>query len=449
MSCLPACLRALGLLLALALGPPALAQAPQRGFAITHYDLQLEPDFQARSIRGQLRLRLVAMRADLRHVALDAGALQIDAVREAGRALAADRQGTALIIRLATPAASGAERELLIDYHGTPTQGLSFHAEVQQVATAFATSQWMPSLDDPDARATFELRLLLPPGLLAVGNGEAGVPEAQSDGRVLWRWRLAQPMPGYLYGFAAGPFREVRASAGTVALRFLGPQSFSAAELAQVFSDSADMLAFYQERAGVPYPLNGYTQVLLHGPGAQEMAGFSVMGERYGRRVLHEPGAIWLGAHEAAHQWWGNGVTNRAWTHFWLNEGIATFMTAAYLEHRFGPEEYSRQIDAAAKKYEALRTQGLDKPLVFPDWKQPSAADRSLVYDKGAYVVHLLRQHIGEQRFWAGLRAYTRKHWGQSVVTADFQAAMEGAFGASLQGFFDRWVYLRLPDATK
>lgn len=98
---------------------------------------------------------------------------------------------------------------------------------------------------------------------------------------------------------------------------------------------------------------------------------------------------------------------------------------------------------AARDKYEALRQTGHDKSLVFANWHAPTAEDRSLVYDKGAYVTHLLRQHLGEQAFWDGLRAYTRQYWGKSVQTADFQHAMEQSSGRDLSDFFDRWVYLQ------
>jgi aminopeptidase N len=114
-----------------------------------------------------------------------------------------------------------------------------------------------------------------------------------------------------------------------------------------------------------------------------------------------------------AHQWWGNGVTNRSWRHFWLNEGIATFMTAAYMEHRFGKDMYLRQIDAARVKYHAVRDAGQDKSLVFPNWDSPTPADRSLVYDKGALVLHELRSLLGEDAFWMGLK-FIRKGTGAS-----------------------------------
>ena len=116
-------------------------------------------------------------------------------------------------------------------------------------------------------------------------------------------------------------------------------------------------------------------------------------------------------------------------------------------EQRCGRAEYLRHIDAAHAKYEALRAAGHDKPLVFASWTNPSAEDRSIVYDKGAYVIHLLREELGEDAFWAGIRLYTTRHWEQSITTPDFERAMAEAAGRGLTEFFARWVYA--PEALR
>jgi aminopeptidase N len=337
-------------------------------------------------------------------------------------------------------------QRIAIRYTGKPSNGLRFENESKQVSTAFSTSQWMPCLDDPAVRTALQLTLKLPPGLVSVANGVPDVPQAQSDGNSLHVWNMTLPMPSYLYGFAAGAFSVAEDVAGTTTLKYYGPSDvFDPSQLQQVFVDSADMLAFFIQRSGVGYPMPAYSQVMLMGPAAQEMAGFSVMGARYGTRVLADPQAIWLGAHEMAHQWWGNGVTNRSWRHFWLNEGVATFMTAAYMEHRFGYDMYQRLIDATRVKYHAVQDAGQDKSLVFPNWDSPTTADRSLVYDKGALVLHELRTLLGEETFWRGLKTYTQNHWGQSVETADFVRAMEEVSHRDLTAFFERWVYAKQP----
>ena len=203
------------------------------------------------------------------------------------------------------------------------------------------------------------------------------------------------------------------------------------------------MLDFFEERAGVKYADRTYTQVLAAGGVEQEMSSFTALKELYGKQLLENEQDLWLGAHEFAHQWWGNMVTCRDWNHFWLNEGIATFMAAAYLEHRFGREAYMREIETYKTNYEKVRAAGKDKSLVFPDWKSPTREDRTLVYDKGAYVMHLLREEMGEGAFWNGLRRFTRRHFGKSVITSDLVTAMEEANGKSLKDFFAKWVYLQ------
>ena len=154
-----------------------------------------------------------------------------------------------------------------------------------------------------------------------------------------------------------------------------------------------------------------------------------------------------LMAHEIAHTWWGNGVTNQAWTEFWLNEGLATFMSAVWLQQHDGEAAYQARVKAWRERLDALRAAGADKPLVFADWRKPSRNDRAVVYQKGAYVIHMLRQALGEDAFWLGIRDYTRANMGKSVTTADFKRAMEQASGRDLSAFFAKWAGTALTPA--
>lgn len=423
-----------------------LAAMAQSAWHPTHYALQLEPLFASETIVGSLQMEFSLGLRYVSSITLDSGDLRISSVKMGVKELAFAKHGATLRIDLPPGLPIHAVQRIAIRYTGKPSSGLRFDKESVQVSTAFSTSQWMPCLDDPSVRSALLLTLKLPAGLISVANGAPEVPQAQPDGTTLHAWNLALPVPSYLYGFAAGRFAVAEQTAGTIKLKYYGPGAvFDTSQLQQVFVDSADMLAFFVQRSGVDYPMPAYSQVLLMGPAALEMAGFSVMGARYGTRVLADPQAIWLGAHEMAHQWWGNGVTNRSWRHFWLNEGIATFMTAAYMEHRFGNEMYQRQIDAARVKYHAVRDAGQDKSLVFQNLDSPTATDRSLVYDKGALVLHELQSLLGEETFWRGLKTYTLKHWGQSVETADFVHAMEETSQQDLSVFFSQWVYAKQP----
>jgi aminopeptidase N len=426
----------------IAVGHPLAAPAHQLDapFDVIHYAAHVEPDITGGTVRGTVAVSVVAGADGLRTITLDRGVLQIDAVRQDDDELTFTTPPGQVEIRLRDPAAANERRRIQIDYHGAPRYGLELVPDRSQAYTIFSTSQWMPAVDAPAARATLDLTVVVPAGLVVVANGEAGAVSTLDDDRESHGFELATAAPSYTFGFAAGPFHEVDEEHGGVTLRYLA-DGFDDDALRRVFADTPAMLDFFVDRAGVPYAADTYTQALVVDTVGQEMTGFSLMSEEYGRRMLADPAASSLGAHEMAHQWWGNMVTCVDWRHFWLNEGFATFMAAAWMEQRFGRERYLAEVDAMRQRYERVRDEGNDKPLVFPDWNRPTSADRTLVYQKGAYVLHLLREQLGDDAFWDGVRHYTRTHFGQSVTTADFQEAMEQSSGRDLSAFFDEWVY--------
>lgn len=414
-------------------------------FDVINYEAEIEPDFADKSVRGKVSVSFKALSDNLEEIKLDAGNLEILTVKQGLQNLKFEKKDSFLIIRLIKPLKLNKEHKIDIVYRGIPKYGIRFFPEQSQVYTIFSTSQWMPCVDSPDDRATFRLELnFRQDDLLSVGNGHL-IERSMSlknkpQGYV---WEQKTPVPTYLFGFAAGKFREVKEIHKGVVFRYLASPQFSESEIRRIFQTTVGMLDFYESKAGMKYADGIYTQVLAAGNAAQEMGGFTVMNENYGREVLKDEKAIWLGAHEFAHQWWGNMVTNRDWTHFWLNEGIANFMTAAYFERRFGRADYLAKIEDYKNTYEKVRAAGKDKSLVFPDWNKPTREDRQLVYNKGAYVAHLLREELGEELFWKGFKEYTQKYWGKSVTTIDFQKTMETASGKNLTEFFNKWIYLK------
>jgi len=424
------------MLLALSLTASA---SERRGFDIQHYATSLDVDISAGTLAGETLVRFTAEHADLRQLVLDSGALTIDAAQHEGEAASVTQADGKTTITLAQPVPAGVESSVSLRYHGQPRFGLEFAAERNEVYTVFSTSQWMPSIDAPDERATLMLSLRLPSPLQVVAVGDALPSRQLADGRTEHRWHLRTPMPGYVYGFAAAPYRHVQQPHGSGSLHYYSVDR-SEPELRQLFAETGKMLDFFADRAGLAYS-GDYRQALVARTIGQEMAGLSVMSEAYGKEVLDDAGQTSLIAHEAAHQWWGNRVTCAGWEHFWLNEGFANFMTAAWLQHSQGEAAYQSMVQGWEKRVLALRAKGADRALVYPNWDKPTSDDRAVVYRKGAYVLHRLRVELGDEVFWRGLRAYTQANDGRSVVTADFQKAMELAAGRSLQGFFDVWIY--------
>jgi aminopeptidase N len=407
--------------------------------SLVHYAAELAIDIDAGAIEGTVVVTAVGRGGAVSSITLDCGELTIAAASLGGRPLRVTTAEHRVTLALPQPLRAGEKAHIAVRYHGQPRRGLRFFKAEQQAYTAFSTSQWMPVDDAPDQKATLALKLSVPSGSSAVASGEL-VARRPSRGATLFEWRQRTPLPTYVFGFAVGRFLTVGETHRGIRLDYAS-DSCSEAELRRIFAETKGMLEFFEDRAGVRYPGSRYSQVLAAGRVEQEVGSFTLLSESYGPRVLADPQDVWLMAHELAHQWWGNGVTCRDWNHFWLNEGLATFLASAYKEQRFGRDVYQREVDEWRGRYERVRQQGQDKPLVFPDWTNPTANDRALVYQKGAYVVHLLREHLGEARFWAGLRAYTRAFMGRSVTTLEFQRAMEQASGADLREFFERWVY--------
>lgn len=410
-------------------------------FDVIHYDAQVELDMAKKTVTGKVLIRLVAHTNNQAEIELDCGDLTIDAVRESGEVQKLARNGPRLSVLLTRPAQANEMRQIEVNYHGAPRRGLHFFPKRDQIYTVFSTSQWLVCVDKPYDKATLRLNLILPAGLQVVANGRLVAQRTLPQNKTAYEWLQETPVSTYTFGFAAGRFHVLTQQQGRLHLRYLSDR-FSDSQLQHIFRDTADMISFFEDRAGVQYTDTTYTQVLAAGGVAQEMSGFTVIRETYGREVLANKRAVWLAAHELAHQWWGNMVTCKDWTDFWLNEGMATFMADAYKEHRFGQQEYLSEIEESRQKYEVVRKGGKDRSLVFPDWLHPTEEDRVLVYDKGAYVLHLLRLELGERSFWAGIRHYTRTYWGKSVLTDDFQKAMERESGKSLKEFFAKWVYL-------
>lgn len=400
-------------------------------------DLEVRP--AEKTVAGEVVVELAGRSERLTEVELEAPELTIQGVWSGDRPLQHQTADGRLKIQLGKPLRRGETGKVRVRYSGSPTQGIRFSPE--QVFTFFHTSRWLISKSDPGDKATLTLRLTLPAELAAVASGRPMGRETLPDGRVRHAWREDRPYSTYLFGFAAARFREAVVKEGEVELRFLA-SGLTPEQLATVFADTGQMLRFFEQRAGVPFPHESYLQALLPEAPPQEMNRMSLMSEGYGRSVLADPREDYLVAHELAHQWWGNLVTCADWSDFWLNEGLATYMVAAYKEHHWGQEEYRREMLMSRLRYQRALDEGKPRPLAFTGWAKAEDMSGPFTYSKGALVLHLLRRELGDPAFWEGLRRYTRTAAasGGVVRTRDLQAAMEAASGKELGWFFAQWA---------
>lgn len=418
-------MRALALLLCL----PLAAETVPKGYAVRRYRVALRPDFAAKAFHGRETVAFRAQRA-LEDFRLDAHGLAVSSLRLDGRPAPFRCTGDQLVVQV--PPAAGTAHRVDFTYQVAPSAGV--HWEARQVYTAWATSHWMACDDDPSGLAALSLEVTVPKGMKVAGSGRLEASTARG-GFVTTRWVRTEPVPAFVFGFAAGDFHEATGKAGAVALRFLG-ERHDATQLRTIFTSTADMVAFFEAKAGVPLPGGRYTQLLVAGGPRQEVAAFTLLGSEIGDNTLKDPADLWLQAHELAHQWWGIGVACADWSDFWLNEGIATFLADAYLEHAFGPERYAKEMDLVRQHVEKAVQAGKARPLHFTGWTKVSEAGGSWPYNRGAWVLKLLREKLGDAKFWAGLRRYTTDNLGRAVTSEDFRKGMEAGSGEDLREFF-------------
>jgi aminopeptidase N len=404
---------------------------------VLHYSADIEPDISQKTINGRVTIVFNVISSG-KKISFDCGDLIIEKVLIHRKDIPFNVKDNKLSLELSGMPKQEQPYEIDIQYHGSPTRGINFFPALEQVYTVFSTSHWLVCKDSPDDKATLSMRITCPSNLKVVASGEME-KTASKGNKTVFECHQSKAFPTYTIGFAAGPFNELKDSTGNLELRYLS-SAYTPAELRRIFDETKSMIQFFEERSGVKYPGKSYTQVLGEGNVSQEMVGFTVMRLNYGKQVLADASEINLAAHELAHQWWGNSVTCVNWNHFWLNEGFAVFMSSAFKEFRFGRDYYLKDISTYQDAYEAVVKKGLDKPLTFQNWLNPTSDDRTLVYYKGAYVIHLLREQLGEKAFWEGMKQYTSIYYGKSVTSKDLQQVMEKVSAQDLSPFFSRWI---------
>lgn len=392
----------------------------QGGYDLQQTALTFTPNIQLHSIDALQVTRLRAETA-LRELRFDANALSIDSAEANGQAMTWRADDSALVLVLPRAFSAGETIELRIHYHGVPARGLLFEEGVYY--TSYFSCDWMfCALDRPGDKFRFS----------AVAIADGSVRKFSSDER--------QDYPAYVQGFGGGALREIHERAGAVELVYASAHA-SEADLRAMFASTPQMLRFFEERAGVAFPHRTFTQLLVRADEAQEAAGFTILGDALVRPILENPHEDWAIAHELAHQYWGNLLTCEDWSEFWLNEGLTTFMVAAWKQHRWGEEDYRREIDLAQQRWARAREAGWDRPLAFSGPYPDLRTRRSIQYSKGMLFLVTLRRELGEEAFWRGLRTYTRAHAGGTVESADLERAMEAASGRDLGALFAEWVY--------
>lgn len=452
---------------------------PARHFDHHHQAVELDiPDIQQAYLIGTTRIEATAVGSARAFLRLDSKGPIVHRATVDGRPANFTQEPGALLITLPEPVSPGRRVSVIIhymlDFARNRGVGLTYSAPVagaESITLASPqihaqgqpqhNSRWFPCHDAPNEKLTTEVICTVEDGYTVVSNGRlvstSAAPAATPDGppRTRWHWTQEQPHSPYLVTIAVGKFGRVDLGGPDSARPGLGMPVFGPAgsedAMASMFAQTAPMMAFFEERFGVPYPWHAYAQVIVRdfAAGGMENTGCTLLhaGTLRGRRGSQDA----LIAHELAHQWFGNLVTCNNWDHLWLNEGWASFSEALWDEHAAsrGPQDrsaaaYQRTIRrfVQTQRMRSLAEYPQIPPLVsnrFTDGDSVFMKSED-PYARGAIILHMLRMRLGDDAFFSGSTRYLKRHAHGTVTTDDFRRALEEVSGQSLRAFFDQWT---------
>lgn len=391
-----------------------------------------------------------------RVIDLDFGELTVDRVTQDSKELRFTHENGKLLVTLFDDAKLAELIPLTIDYHGKPKDGLILTKDKDGNPSAVGDNwpnrvhQWIPTLDHPSAKATVTFNITAPAALEVVANGQLDHFATSENGQKTWTYTEGRPIPPYCMIIAVGQFAKVTPLERAVTpLSYYVPLSERVLAL-KGFSPASSTLDFFT-RTVAPYPYEKLA--LIVGAtrfGGMENSSAIVFTSNLFNRAASPIGMsakfgvpvnnVNLIAHEIAHQWFGDSVTESTWSDLWLSEGFATYFAGLFLEREEGEDAFRVYMNNAALTVLAYEKKSL-KPIFDRDTENLMDLLNANNYQKGAWVLHMLRSQLGDDAFFRGIQNYYETHKHGTASTEELRAALEKASGKNLRPFFARWVY--------
>jgi len=429
--------------------------APDLPFKLEHILIDVAIDPKAKTVKGKTVQRIRTVAPDQTTITMDQVGLQIESAKISGKSAKHDIEGNKLKIELPQAPKPGETLEVEVTYFAhNPRRGLYFtgpdEAYPQKPYQVWSQGQdednrfWFPTFDYPNQKATSEVIATVPAGFTAVSNGALLKHEGNR-----FHYKLGTPHVTYLITLTVAEFSawEDKGPHGLPVQYFVAPGKEDDGKRA--FSNTPKMIEIYEKRTGVRYPYEKYSQVAvqdfifggMENTSATTQTDSTLHDERAHLDFSSDP----LVSHELAHQWFGDLLTCRDWSHGWLNEGFATFMERVWIEEHTGKDggwdeaKYYSYMDL--KEYLADDGGKYRRPIVCNTYQEPIDLFDTHLYQKGGLVLNLIRGVLGKDLFWKSINAYVERHKGQNVETLDLIRAIEDTTGRNLRQLFDEWLF--------
>jgi len=428
---------------------------------IKHIKLDLKVDIPKKIAGGTATIDLVALR-DLSSIRFDAVDFEVAGITMTRNGERRDvkylNDGNSITLLLSgTPLKEGDAATVVIDYAVIePSSGLHFFGPTDDEPDApyvvwsqgesITNRYWIPCFDNPNEMQTTEMIVTVAAGNTAISNGRLLGKKENADGTWTFHYLEDKPYAIYLVTLIVGEFyREQDTWRGKPVVYYVPMDR--AADLRRSFDNTPRMLEHFSNTFGVEYPWDGYTQTSVYGfGGGMENVSATTLGLRtlHDERAHLDVSSDGLVSHELAHQWFGDLVTCKDWAHLWLNEGFATFASAVWDEYDLGRDEYDYDIYGDMKS--AVRG-AKEKPVVDRAYESPGEMFDARTYPKGASILHMLRERVGDGDFWGSIKTYLETYAHTPVETSDLRKVFENHTGRSLERFFHDWT--RRPGAPE
>lgn len=389
-----------------------------------------------------LRLDLVNVSSEL-----DNKGMQVSSVMSDGKALAYTHEHDELMIKLPSASTLHQRNQYVISYKGIPATGLKIANNKYGDRTFFSDNwpnkgrNWLATIDHPYDKAMCEFIVTAPNHYQVVSNGLKVEETDLSENRRLTHWKQSVPIAPWLYvlGVAQFAVQYVDVFDGKSIETWVYKQDREAG-----FYDFAEptkkALEFYSAYIG-PFSYEKLANIQSNSvSGGMEAASAILYSES---SVVGDRNERWRNVviHEIAHQWFGNAVTEYDWDDIWLSEGFATYFTLLFIEHQYGRDAFVRGLKASKQRVDTFYEKYPDYTIVHNNLKDMKDVTSSQTYQKGSWILHMLRGVVGTDVFWHGIQTYYSRYQDLNVTTDDFRREMEAASGQDLGRFFEQWLY--------
>lgn len=420
---------------------------------VRHIRLEIRPDFDKRSISGTATLSVAPINEGATFLDLDACEMEIASVHVDGAKTDFRHDGEVLTVQFGRALQADKPVDIRIKYSAVPRRGAYFvgpdrdypkkHKEFWTQGQDEDSRYWFPCFDYPNEKATSEILVEVPNGMTSLSNG-ALVNVESRKGHELHHWKHDVPHVAYLMTLVVGDFVKVSKEWDGIPVDYYVPPG-SEEDGERAFGRTPDMVRFFSEKTGVRYPYAKYAQITaedfifggMENTTATTQTALTLHDERAHLDFSSEP----LVSHELAHQWFGDYLTCRDWSHAWLNESFATYFEAMWCEESLGDDEFKYYLDADWKTYLAEDKGSYRRAIQTNIYNEPlDLFDRHL-YQKGAVILHHLRKLLGDRLWWKTIHHYLTNNAEQTVITQDLATSLEKVTGRNWDWFLAQWIH--------